>query len=312
MRTVEREDPGGGLYRFQQKFAPYLFVSPFLLVFAIFGLYPIVKSIALSLYATNGPKDQVFVGLANYRFLFTDPDFGVAVRNTAVYTFWTVFLQLPLALGLAILLSHKWLKGRDWFRLAFFSPHLVGQVFVGVLFMVLYVPQFGLVNRGIHAVHAAFPLDTKWLGDSRMVMPALVLTSLWMYVGFNMIYFLAALQAVDRELYEAAMVDGASSWHQFWAVTLPGIKPVAVYVLVMATIGSLQLFELPYTMLQQSAGPDKSGLTIVMYLFQNGFVSGDLGYASAVGWTLALGILTVSLIQMRVTGAWKSSQGAKE
>ncbi len=297
------------MYRFQRRSAPYLFVSPFLILFAVFGMYPLVKSLLLSLYATNGPRNHVFVGLSNYHFLFTDPDFGVAVRNTLVYTFWTVFIQLPLALGLAIVLSQKWLKGREWFRLAFFSPHLVGQVFVGVLFMVLYVPQYGLVNRGIHAASAAFPLDTKWLGDPAMVMPALVITSLWMYVGFNMIYFLAALQAVERELYEAAMVDGANGWHQFLAVTLPGIRPVAVYVLVMATIGSLQLFELPYTMLQQSAGPDKSGLTIVMYLFQNGFVSGDLGYASAVGWTLALGILTVSLIQMRVTGAWT---GAKE
>lgn len=297
------------MFRFQQRFAPYLFVSPFLLLFAVFGLYPIVKSVALSLYATNGPRDHVYVGLSNYRFLFSDPAFGVAVRNTTVYTFWTVFLQLPLALGLAVLLSQTWLKGRNWFRLAFFSPQLVGQVFVGVLFMVLYVPQYGLVNRGIHAALTSFPLDTKWLGNARMVMPALVLTSLWMYVGFNMIYFLAALQAVDRELYEAAMVDGASGWQQFRAVTVPGIKPVAVYVLVMATIGSLQLFELPYTMLQQSAGPDRAGLTIVMYLYQNGYVSGDLGYASAVGWTLALGILTISLIQMRVTGAWK---GAKE
>jgi len=308
-RATGRGRGGRDIFRFQQKFAPYLFVSPFLILFTIFGLYPILKSLLLSLYATNGPRNHVFVGLSNYRFLFTDPDFGVAVRNTIVYTFWTVFLQLPLALGLAILLSQKWLKGRDWFRLAFFSPHLVGQVFVGVLFMVLYVPQYGLVNQGIHAVNSGFPLDTKWLGDARMVMPALVLTSLWMYVGFNMIYFLAALQAVDRELYEAAMVDGANAWRQFLAVTLPGIRPVAVYVLVMATIGSLQLFELPYTMLQQSSGPDKSGLTIVMYLFRNGYVSGDLGYASAVGWTLALGILTISLTQMFLTGAWK---GAKE
>src|SRR5207247_6998477 len=157
--------------------------------FAVFGLYPIVKSVALSLYATNGPKDHVFVGLSNYRFLFTDPDFGVAVRNTAVYTFWTVFLQLPLALGLAILLSQKWLKGRSGFRLAFFSPQLVGQVFVGVLFMVLYVPQYGLVNRGIHAVFPGFPLDTRWLRDARLVLPALLLASHWMYVGVNLICF---------------------------------------------------------------------------------------------------------------------------
>src|SRR5206468_5749873 len=103
-------------------------------------------------------------------------------------------------------------------------------------------------NQGLHSL-IGLPLDTKWLSNPLLVMPALVIASLWMYVGFNMIYFLAALQAVDRELYEAAQVDGANGWQQFLAVTLPGIKPVAVYVLVMATIGSFQLFELPYTML---------------------------------------------------------------
>jgi ABC-type sugar transport system permease subunit len=119
-----------------------------------------------------------------------------------------------------------------------------------------------------------------------------------------MIYFLAALQAVDQELYEAAWMDGANAWHQFRAVTLPGIRPVAVFVLVTATIGSFQLYELPYIMLQ-GAGPKNAGLTIVMYLYQNGFVTGDLGLASAIGWTLALGVLVLSLFQLRVTGAWK-------
>jgi ABC-type sugar transport system permease subunit len=140
------------------------------------------------------------------------------------------------------------------------------------------------------------------------VMPALVLTSLWMYVGFNMIYFLAALQAVDQELYEAARVDGANAWQQFWAVTLPGIRPVAIFVLITATIGSFQLFELPYIMLNNSSGPNKAGLTIVMYLYNSGFVTGDLGYASAVGWTLALGVLLISLLQAKLTGAWKGSE----
>ena len=131
------------------------------------------------------------------------------------------------------------------------------------------------------------------------------LASLWMYVGFNMIYFLAALQAVDQELYEAARVDGAGTWHQFRAVTIPGIKPVAVFVLVTATIGSFQLYELPYLMLNNSAGPKYAGLTIVMYLYQHGFVTGDLVLASAIGWSLALGILVISLFQLRVTGAYK-------
>jgi ABC-type sugar transport system permease subunit len=291
-------------YKAQHRIAPYLFVSPFLVLFAIFGLWPIIKSLILSTYATSGPKDQVFVGLSNFRFLLTDPDFHTAVKNTAIFAFWSVVLQLPLALGLALLLSQGWLRERDFLRLAFFSPHLVGSVFVGVLFSVLFIPQYGLLNKGLNVV-ASIPLDTKWLSNPALVMPALVLTSLWMYIGFHMIYFLAALQTVDQDLYDAAKVDGANGWQQFWAVTFPGIRPVAIFVLVTSTIGSFQLFELPYIMLNNSAGPNKSGLTIVMYLYQTGFVAGDLGYASAVGWTLVLGILVISLLQIRLTGVLK-------
>lgn len=296
---------GNGFFRLQHRYAPYLFVSPFLILFTIFGLYPILKSLQLSLYFTNGPQDQVFVGAGNFQFLLRDPDFHTAVRNTVVFALCSVFLQLPLSLGLAMLLSQKWLKGRAFFRLAFFAPQLVGQAFVAVLFGVLFVPKFGLINQALAGAFG-IPDDTKWLQNPSLVMPALVLTSLWMYVGFNMIYFLAALQSVDVELYEAAKIDGANGRQQFFAVTLPGIRPVAVFVLVTATIGSFQLFELPYILLNNTSGPNKSGLTLVMYLFQTGFVAGDLGYASAVGWTLALGVLVISLIQMRITGAWKS------
>ncbi len=305
-------------HQLQHRCAPYLFVAPFLLLFGLFGVYPIVRSLILAFYATNGPKSEVFVGLSNFRFLLADQDFHKAVLNTAQFACWSVFLQLPLALGLAMLLSQRWLRGREFFRLAFFTPNLVGQVFVGVLFSILFVPQYGLLNRGLTwlttELHTVLPfvrviaVDTKWLSDPVLVMPALVLTSLWMYVGFNMIYFLAALQAVDRDLYEAAEVDGANWWQQFVAVTLPGIRPVAVFVLVTSTIGSFQLFELPYIMLNNSAGPDNAGLTVVMYLYNNGFVTGDLGYASAVGWTLALGVLVISLIQMRVTGVFKGGE----
>ena len=294
-------------YSLQHRAAPYLFVSPFLLLFAVFGVWPILHSLIMAFYATNGPKSQVFVGWNNFRFLFADPDFHKAVWNTLVYTFWSVFLQLPLALGLAVLLNQKWLKGRDFLRLAFFSPNLLGQVFVAILFPVLFAPNYGLINKVLHALFRV-PLDTKWLSEAPNVMPAIVLTSLWLYVGFNMIYFLAALQAVDTELYEAAEADGANAWQKFWAVTLPGIRPVAVFVLVTATIGSFQLFELPYIMLGNTSGPGNAGLTVVMYLYNNGFITGDLGYASAVGWTLAVGVLVVSLIQMRVTGAWKGAE----
>jgi len=287
----------------QRAAAPYLFVAPFVILFMLFMVYPLIVSILMAFQTTNGPRSTIFVGLDNFRFLLRDPDFRTALRNTAVFAFFSVFLQLPLSLGLALLLHARWIKGRNAFRLAFFSPHLVGQVFVAVLFSLIFIPRFGILNRAIHAV-AGVGLETQWLMNPHLVMPALILTALWMYVGFNMIYFLAALQNVDHALYEAAQVDGANRWQQFRHVTVPGLKPVAVFVVLMSTIGSFQLFELPFVLLS-GAGPNNAGLTIVMYLYNTGFSTGDLGYASAIGWALVLIILTISLIQAKLAGLWK-------
>jgi ABC-type sugar transport system permease subunit len=304
----------------QQRTAPYIFVAPFVLLFCTFSIYPIVKSVILSLYITSGPKYAVFNGLGNYKFLMEDPLFWKSVTNTLTYTGAMILLQIPLALGLAILLTQKWLKGRNIYRLAIFSPNLMGAVAVGVLFSILFQPKFGLINNVMSSL-ASLPgmhyllgdptaiLEKKWLGESFNVMPAILIASLWMSVGFSMIYFLAALQGVDKDLYEAASVDGANGWQQFLHVTIPAIMPVLTFVLVTTTIGSLQLFDLPYLLLGNGSGPDNAGLTIIMYLYNNGFSSGDLGYASAVGWTLALGMLAISLIQVRLTGSTKGAEG---
>jgi len=294
--TTTDASPPNRFWRLQAKAAPYVFLLPFFLVFGTFMLYPLGKSIYLAFHQTNGPKSVVFVGIDNFTFLLSDPDFWTALRNTATYAFFSVFLQLPLSLGLALLLNSRLVKGRDIFRLAFFSPHLVGQVFVAVLFGVLYAPRYGLINQ---ALSWAFGIDVDIDWKKNHVMTALVVTALWMYVGFNMIYFLAALQAVDPDLYEAAMVDGANAFQQFVHVTLPSIRPVLVFVVVLSTIGSFQLFELPFVLLQ-GPGPNNSGLTIVMYLYLTGFEAGDLGLASAIGWFLVLIILAISLVQLKV------------
>ncbi len=303
----------GRFYRWQHRRAPYLFVAPFVVTFLIFGAYPLVKSFILAFKTTAGPEAQVWVGLANFRFLFTDPDFWKAVRNTVIYAAASVCLQLPLSLGLALLLNRKLVRGRNFFRLAFFSPRLVGMVFVAILFQVLFMANEGLINKALQAGADLLGiesnvLETKWLGNPELVLPAVVVTSLWLYVGFNMIYFLAALQNVDEDLYDAAKVDGAGRLAQFWHVTLPSIKPVAVFVVVLSTIGSFQLFELPYLLLNNSPGPDNAGLTIVMYLYLNGFVTGDLGYASAIGWTLVVGVMVLALVQMKLSGTWKTEK----
>ncbi len=287
--------------------APYLFLAPFVLSFLIFGAYPIVRSVMLSFYITSGPEAQHFVGLDNYLHLLQDPDFWTAVRNTATFALGSVLLQLPLSLGLALLLNRADIHGRNVFRFIFFSPNLMGLVFSALLFMLILAPRFGLLNAALHALFG-LPSTTRWLSTPGLVMPALIMVALWLYAGFNMVYFLAALQAVDGELYEAATIDGAGRWAQFRHVTLPGIRPVLIFVVVLSTIGSFQLFELAFLLLGNSSGPDQAGLTIVMYLYQNGFLGGDLGYAAAIGWTLALMVLLLALVQLRITGTGKEAR----
>ncbi len=282
------------LYRWQQRHAPYVFVAPFLLTFTVFGLYPIVKSLVWAFYKTNGPKWQEFRGLENFAFMLGDPSFWTALRNTATFAAASVLVQLPLALGLAVLLNSPRVRARNAYRFGFFSPFLVGTVFAAFLFQFVFAPRFGLLNKAIAWLGLGAG-DTAWLQMAPLVMPALVTTALWMYVGYNMVYFLAALQGVDRTLYDAAAVDGAGAWKRFQHVTIPGILPVMVFVVMMSTIGSFKLFELPYLMLSNTSGPEQSGLTVVMYLYQKGFEAGDLGYASTVGWTLVVLVVGAAL-----------------
>ena len=290
------------LWNLQARLAPYLFVLPFVLLFVVFLLYPIWRSIVLSFYKSAGPRKEIYVGLGNYAFLLKDRLFWLAVANTAMFTLLSLLIQILASLGLALILNNKRVKLRGVFRFAFFTTHVVGSVFLAVLFAMLLAPRAGLVNRAL-GLFVGHPVEVNWLGEPNLVMPALLLASLWVSVGFGMIYFLAALQAVEKELYEAAEVDGAGKWAQFRHVTLPGIKPVMIFIILIGTIGGFQLFELPYVLFQGGAGPKQRGLTIVMYLYQHGFESGNLGYAAAIGWVLLLLILAVAIVQVRTMRA---------
>jgi ABC-type sugar transport system permease subunit len=295
---------GDRKWHWKLKATPYVFLGPYFLLTLVFFVYPLIYATGLAFYQTNGPARKAFVGLANFSFVLRDPDFHTALLNTIVFTVASVVVQVPLALALALLLNARRDRLKSFFRLAIFAPNLVGSIFVGVLFSVIFVPRYGLFNRTLHTL-TGHGLETAWLNDPALIMPALILASTWMYVGFNMIYFLAALQNVDQSLVEAARIDGATPRHVFWHVTLPSIRPVMTFVIVMGTIGSLQLFELPYAMLHSGFGPQNAALTIVGYLYQYAFQSGDLGTGAAVGWLLTLLILTVSLLQLRVTGGVK-------
>ncbi len=280
------------------RYAPYFFLAPFFTLFGVFMVYPLFDSIRLSAYSFRGMGSQTFVGFANFDRLIADPVFWTALWNTAYFALGSLLLQLPVALALALLLSNARLKGRNLFRLSFFSPVLISGVFIAVIFYLLYDRRYGLVNSVLGS-------EIQWLQDPDMVMPALILAGVWRWAGFNMVYFLAGLQSIRQELYEAAAVDGAGTWQTFIHVTIPALKPVIAFVVITSMIGSFQLFDLPYVLTE--GGPGNASITMVMYLYKHGFEFINLGYAATIGWALALIIGIISLVQVRFFGVFRES-----
>lgn len=290
-------------YRFwnqQQKIAPYIFIAPFYLLFVIFMGYPLISSLVMSLYEMRGFQSRIFVGIGNFIDLFGDPIFWKSLKNTAYFAAGTLTLQLPIALLLAILLNSKFVRGKNFLRLAFFAPVLVAGVFVAIIFNLVYDQRAGLVNNEFLVLGK----EIGWLNEENYVMPAVILTGVWQWAGFNMIYFLAGLQGIRQELYEAAAVDGANWWQAFLHVTLPSLRPVIAFVFVVSMIGSLQLFDLPY-ILTNGGEPADAGSTIVMYLYKNGFQFMRLGYAATIGWVLFFIIAIISIVQLKLLGIFR-------
>jgi ABC-type sugar transport system permease subunit len=290
-------------YRFwnqQQKIAPYLFIAPFYILFVVFMGYPLISSLVMSLYEMRGFQSRIFVGIGNFIDLFGDPIFWKSLKNTAYFAAGTLTLQLPIALLLAILLNSKFVRGKNFLRLAFFAPVLVAGVFVAIIFNIVYDERAGLVNNEF----LIWGKEIGWLNEENYVMPAIILTGVWQWAGFNMIYFLAGLQGIRQELYEAAAVDGANWWQAFLHVTLPSLRPVIAFVFVVSMIGSLQLFDLPY-ILTNGGEPADAGSTIVMYLYKNGFQFMRLGYAATIGWVLFFIIAVISIVQLKLLGIFR-------
>lgn len=283
--------------RSQSSLVPWCFLAPFLLLFCTFTTWPLIRSLILAFEQSFGPKTTAFVGFDNFRFLVGDPMFWKAVSNTTLFTIFAVCLQIPVALGLALLLNRPDLRGKRIFRLIFFAPSIVGLSFVAILFSLIFERRVGLINSTLHSLFPAWDPDFPWL-DS-YVLTSMSGAVVWLSAGFYMIYFLAALQNVPGELLEAASMDGAGPWQRFRHIILPEIRPVLNLITLLVIIGSLQFFELPYLVYNTTGGngPDNRALTIVTYLYQTGFLNGDLGYASAIGWILTLALVGFAMLQ---------------
>lgn len=273
---------------------PFAFLAPVLILFVSFKVYPVLYALYLS-FTTNQGGVQTFIGLGNYLRLAGDPLFRVALGNTVLILVVQVPVMLVIAMALAVAFNSKLLKGRTVFRMAYFIPVIMGLVAYGILFSALLRYENGLVNFVLNSI--GLP-SVPWLASPLWAKMAIVLALTWHYVGTNAIIYLAQLQSIPTELYEAAQIDGASRWQQFWHITLPGLRPAIVLTVVISTIGTLQLFDEPFVL--TNGGPDNATLTIGMYLYQNAFRYFDFGYASAIGYALTLIVGLISILQMTV------------
>ena len=278
----------------------YLFLLPWILGFLLLTAGPMLASLVLSFTDYDILSSPRFVGLDNYRELATDPDVYRSLGNTVFYTVLHVPLSIAISLALAMLLVRLG-RGSAFFRTVIYLPVMTPPVAIGALFLLLLNGQTGLVNAGLGVLGIDGP---QWTTDPAWIKPGIVLMSLWT-VGASVVIFLAALREVPEQLYEAATVDGATPWQRFRLITLPMISPSIFFVLVVNTIGSLQMFTEVYTMFfgnetTRSASGD-AALFYVVYLFQQAFQFLHMGYASAMAWLLFLVVLVITVIQVRVS-----------
>lgn len=272
----------------------YLFMAPTLLVLGIFTIAPILYAIFLALHKVEllGDVEYQFRGLSNFMRVAEDQRVGIALKNTVQYVAVVVPVQTVLALILAVVLNTQ-IKGRNLFRLLYFVPTVTSSAVLTLIFMWVYNSN-GLLNTWL----AAVGLPTyNWLGDPGVALKAIMLMNIWSTAPLFMVIYLAALQDIPRSFYEAATMDGVSDWEQFLYITVPLLRPVTFFVVVMGVIGTFQLFDQTYIFSAGSGGPNNSTLTVVLLIYQYAFKSLDVGYAAAIAFVLAMIILAVTIIQ---------------
>jgi multiple sugar transport system permease protein len=275
-----------------------LFLLPNLLGFLVFILWPLIASFGLSFTSWDLLTPIKWIGLENYKTLISDQVFWKVLWNTIYFTVGTVPVGIILSLFLAIALNQK-IKGIKIFRALYFLPVISSLVAVAVVWQWLYNPPFGLLNYLLSLVGIDGP---NWLSSTTWAMPAVIITSIWRGLGFNMLLFLAGLQGIPETYYEAAKIDGANWWVLFKNIMIPLLSPTTFFVVVMSIINSFQVFDQIYVM--TGGGPARSTSVLVHYLYQNAFQYFKMGYASAIGYVLFFLVFTVTLIQLMRSKNW--------
>jgi len=283
---------------YSEKVAPYLFVSPFLIAFAVFFLYPTYSTIVMSFQEVLGLNNARFVGLANYARLF-DVHFYNAIKTNTIYTALTLLLLIPIPILFAVLLNSALAKGKTFYKSAIFIPALASVIVAGVPFRLMFgeadtaFANSVLLKLGLPSQHWMFGY---WTG-----MALMVILHFWKTAGINMVYYLAGLQSIPGELYESAEIDGAGVIRKFFHITLPLLKPIVIYTLTVGIFEGYRMFGESYVFWNEGM-PGDIGLTMVRYIYQQAFQRNDMGFGSAIGITLLLIVLIVNVFQLRFFG----------
>jgi len=284
----------------QAKMAPYLFVAPFFILFFVFFLFPSLSALFLSFFKWNGIGSPDWLGLRNFQRLLEDPNFWQAVVNTVIYMLASLFIVVPLSLVLASVLNSPGLKLKGLWRSSFFSPIVTSSVAIALVFQILYSRDYGLLNAFLGKIGVA---HINWLGDGDWAKVSIIILIMWRWTGYTSIYFLAGMQTISMEYYEAAMIDGANATQQFLRITLPLLRPVILFVSILVTTGSLQIFVEPYIL--TSGGPANATLSVAQFLYTQGISNLKFGFGSAVGLLLFITIFSLSALQLRTFGIFR-------
>jgi len=303
-KEVPEEERISGLKRLmvslKKYHAPYLFIIPSLAILFVFLFLPVIISFIMSLtnwdiYGLANWRKISFVGLANYQTLLHDMIFWRSLFNTFYFVIVGVPVSISLALLMAIVLNEEFIKFKSFFRASYFAPVVTTLVAIAVVWRWLYNPDYGLINWALQTI--GLP-SQNWLGDTNLAMPCLIIMAAWKNFGYNMVIFLAGLQAIPDSLYDAAKVDGASYWQRFRYVTLPGLKPTTFFVTVTTIIGFFQFFAEPYVMTK--GGPLNSTISVVLHMYNQAFKFFHMGYGSAIGYILFGIIVAFTILQVKL------------
>ena len=296
--------------------APYLFLSPFVGLFLIFGLFPIVFSFYLMFQVwdpVQGLASMKYVGVENLQFAMQDPLVWLSLKNTLWLAIASGLPQHLIAIPLAYFINEVLGRWRNAAMGAYFLPYITSTVAIAIMFSSLFSTDYGVGNVMLTEI-ARWPVigdlfpstNIDWLGSSEAIKPVIAVVVFWRYVGFNVILYVAAMQGIPRDLYEAGRMDGANGWRLFWHVTLPQLKPMMYFGTVLTVIGGLQLFEEPFILTGGKGGMEYAGMTTAMYMYRTAFEFNDFGLASAISWMLFAIIAVITWLTNR---AFKERRG---